>query len=107
MNKVAMVCWRLWCAALLLGLLAGANPTRSAHAAAEERYMLVILPPLVDVYVGDTITLPYMIQSMKYNRFALAPLTPGQALASAQLGSVGVIPDGMGGTIEYTAQKAG
>lgn len=107
MNRVAIRCLRLLCAVLLLGLGVGASPVQQVSAAADEKYVLVILTPLVDIYVGDTVTLPYIMQSAKYNRFTLAPLTPGEAQATAQLGSVAVTPDGMGGAIVYTAQKAG
>jgi hypothetical protein len=101
------------CLALLLvfalGLFPG--PTRAAASSAliqDHQMTIFFLAPLVEIYEGDTISIPYMIEDLSNNGgITLAPLTPGQAIASAQLGSVSVTPDGLFGTVVYNANKAG
>lgn len=70
--------------------------------------VVMMLAPLVDLYEGDTLSLPYEVADMSPNAgITLAPLTPGTATATAALGQVSIAPDGMSGTITYTALKAG
>ena len=100
--------WRLAILAALL-LAAIAHPAAKAAPAAESGPMyLVILAPLVNVYEGDTLSLGYMIDDPKPNGgITLAPLTPGDATATANLGTASVTPEGMTGSLTYTAEKAG
>lgn len=96
---------------LCLGvLLFGLPPAASAADSMQGKYnmMVVIVHPLVQIYEGDTVTLPYIVHDLKpAGGITLAPLTPGEASATASLGTVTAAPDGLSGTITYTAQKAG
>ena len=97
--------------ALLLVLLASlpgkaGAPVRST-AQNDEGLSVFVLAPLVEIYEGDTISLPYIVDKPQDGKLLLAPLTPGTATVSAQIGSASITPDGLGGTIVYKAQKQG
>lgn len=93
-------------AALLLGLPTAASAADDVQS--KYNMMVVIVHPLVQIYEGDTVTLPYIVHDLKpAGGITLAPLTPGEAAATASLGTVTAAPDGLNGTITYTAQKAG
>ena len=75
----------------------------------QDRVMVVMmLAPLVELYEGDTISLPYFVQDISPNAtLTLVPLTPGTASVTASLGLASVTANGLRGTLNYTAQKAG
>jgi hypothetical protein len=113
MNKAASSYLSITCLALLLALMASSLPVPARAAAgsalADESHMAILfLAPLVDIYEGDTLTLPYMIEDLASNGgITLAPLTPGDAFASAMLGNASIAPSGLSGSLTYTAVKAG
>lgn len=84
----------------------GLSPQDSRHKMA-----VFFIAPLVDIYEGDTISLPYFLEDLSKNGgITIAPLTPGNASVSAQLGTATVAPrgiTGLSGTVLYTANKAG
>lgn len=92
---------------LLVGL--PAQPAQAASEAQEQSTMAVyVLAPLVDIYEGDTITLPYWVEDLAaYGGITLAPLTPSTATVSASLGAATVTAGGLDGTITYTAEQSG
>lgn len=92
---------------LLVGL--PAQPAQAASEAQEQSTMAVyVLAPLVDIYEGDTITLPYWVEDLAaYGGITLAPLTPSTATVSASLGAATVTAGGLDGAITYTAQQPG
>ena len=96
-------------AALILLTGLPCQPVQAAPKTQGQYNMAVfILSPLVDLYEGDTITLPYMVEDLAASGgITLAPLTPGTASVTASLGTASVSPDGLGGSITYTAQKPG
>lgn len=102
---------RLFLLLCLAVLLLGFPPAQAAASDAPQttyNMAVIIVHPLVQVYEGDTLTLPYMVHDLKpVGGITLAPLTPGTATVSASLGTATVAPDGLYGTITYNAQKAG
>ncbi|NLG99628.1 MAG: hypothetical protein GX491_19915 [Chloroflexi bacterium] len=102
---------------LLLVLALAAVPAQPAGAeglsqqGSSHNMAVFFIAPLVDIYEGDTITLPYFLEDLSKNGgITLAPLTPGAASVSAQLGTATAAPEGitgLSGTILYTANKAG
>ncbi len=102
---------RLFLTLFLAVLLFGLPPAQVAASDApqtDNNMAVIIIHPLVQVYEGDTLTLPYMVHDLKpAGGITLAPLTPGTATVSASQGSATVAPDGLYGNITYTAQKAG
>lgn len=103
-------CFKYACILLLLALLAGpASPAlASTPAQGSEKVSISVLAPLVEIFEGDTISLPYsLLDKATYQPLLLAPLVPSEAQVSAVLGSATVTATGFSGTITYHAAKAG
>jgi hypothetical protein len=112
MPKAAFQRLCIFCLTLLISLVSAPAQAAPAHNVDTNQveYKMVIhfrVPP-VEIYEGDIILLPYTVTDLNaYNGITLAPLTPGTASISAQLGSATVKPRGISGLITYKASKAG
>jgi len=121
---------------ILIILLAAFPVSPAVSAEAGNTAILVVLSPIVKIYEGDTVTIPYMVQEITQTEplapltpgddvlapltpgddalapltpgdDALAPLTPVKVTVSARQGNATVTSRGMSGTIRYTARAAG
>lgn len=103
-------CFKYACIMLLLALLVGsASPAlASAPAQGSTTVVIQVLAPLVEIFEGDTISLPYfLLEKPTYQRLLLAPLVPSEVQISAVLSSATATATGTSGTITYHAVKAG
>ena len=99
---------RLLALTLILVALFGPAAGASAQEPPSGELYVVMLAPLVKIYEGDTVTIPYIAeQKVPLGQIALAPLVPGKASVQAALGTASVQPGITGGTITYQAVEAG
>jgi hypothetical protein len=71
---------------------ASGSPAAAAGAIQQDHTMAVMmLAPLVDLYEGDTLSLPYMVIDLNpHAGITLAPLTIGTATVTASLGQASI-----------------
>ena len=94
---------------LILGISLG-PPGDLAHAEdpAPDQLNLLLFTPLVKIYEGDTVTIPFAVEDTSpQSDIPLAPLIPLDATIQATLGSASILADATGGSITYLAEKAG
>ena len=92
----------------LLVLLGSPGASVGAQAQPPDPLNLLLFSPLVKIYEGDTVSIPFAVEdTAPLGGLPLAPLTPLEASVQASLGSATVQADNTGGTITYQAVKAG
>jgi hypothetical protein len=107
-SRLRLVLLALVLAALLGALLGLPAAPAEAQDPPPDELRVLLLAPLVKIYVGDTISIPYFTEHVPpQGGIPLAPLTPADTTIQASLGSASVVSDNIGGAITYQAEKSG